>query len=208
VARLLRGIVLLALPLFVACGNPADDKPEAEVGAPTHGKTMHDQGVAYTFADVSKIDWIGSKVTRQHNGGFKTFDGTFHLVDNDPGKSRVTVHIDATSIWSDNDRLTGHLKSPDFFDVATYPEATFESSAIEPDGDAWKVTGNLTMHGVTKSITFPASIAVGNDQVVVSSEFFIKRFDWNIAWKGKADDLVRDEVVLKLSIVAQKESTS
>lgn len=207
-ARFLRGIPVLALLIVVACANPAEDKPEAAVGEAQGAAESKGEGVAYTFTEASKIEWVGSKVTGQHDGGFGNFEGTFHLVDNDPSRSHVEISIDNTTIWADNDRLTGHLKSPDFFDVATYPTSTFTSTSITKKGDAYEVTGNLTMHGVTKSITFPAAITVGNDQVVVNSEFFIKRFDFDIAYKGQADDLIRDEVVIKLNLVAQPASAS
>lgn len=206
--RFLRGVAVLPLLLVIACANPAEDKPEAEVGDATHGGMKKAEGVAYTFAEGSTIGFVGSKVTGQHDGGFKSFDGTFHLVDNDPTKSHVAVTIDATSIWADNDRLTGHLKSPDFFDVAEHPTATFESTSIVAKDDAYEVTGNLTLHGVTKSIAFPATIAVGDNQVTVNSEFFIKRFDFDIAYKGQADDLIRDEVVIRLDILAKPASAS
>jgi polyisoprenoid-binding protein YceI len=194
--------------ILAGCGNPAEDKPEAKVGAATHEDTPMAKGTAYAFLEESKIDFIGSKVTGQHHGGFTAFQGSMNLVDNDPTKSSVEITIDTTSLWADNDRLTGHLKSPDFFDVASHPQATFQSTAIVKDGDAYTVTGNLQLHGVTKSISFPAAIAVGNDQVVVNSEFFIKRFDFGIAYKGKADDLIRDEVVIKLSMIGKAGSPS
>jgi polyisoprenoid-binding protein YceI len=206
VTRPVCGIAVLPLLLVIACANPAEDKPEAEVGAPKQGGTTS-HGVAYTFTDASKIEFVGSKITRSHDGGFKGFEGTFHLVDGDPTRSHVAVTIDNNTLWADNDRLTGHLKSPDFFDVANHPTTTFESTSIVAKNDAYEVTGNLTMHGVTKSITFPASISVEDGRVMVNSEFFIKRFDFDIAYKGKADDLIRDEVVIRLAIVAQPASS-
>jgi polyisoprenoid-binding protein YceI len=208
VTRLLRGLALVTLVILAGCANPADDKPEAEVGTASHGDVQMAKGTEYTFLDESKIEFVGSKVTGQHHGGFTDFAGTFHVVDNDPTKSSVEITIDTGSLYVDNDRLAGHLKSPDFFDVAEYPEAMFQSTSIAKEGDIYKVTGNLHLHGVTKSITFPAAIALGNDQVVVNSEFVIKRFDFNINYKGKADDLIRDEVVIKLSMVGKAGSPS
>ena len=58
------------------------------------------------------------------------------------------------------------------------------------------------MHGVTKSITFPAAIEMAEGEVRASAEFFVKRFDWNIVYPGKPDDLIRDEVVIRLDLVA------
>jgi len=196
-------ISVVPVLVLTGCGNPADDKPEAKVGEATHGTASSMQGQTYAFSDASRIEFVGSKVTGSHDGGFNEFDGKFNLVDNDPSKSSVEVTIDATSLWADNERLTGHLKSADFFDVEAHPSVQFASTAIVPEGDGYQVTGNLELHGVTKSITFPATIQVGADGITANAEFFIQRFDFNIAYKGKADDLIRDEVVIKLNIVAK-----
>ena len=117
------------------------------------------------------------------------------------------------SIWADNAKLTGHLKSPDFFDVPKFPKSTFESTAITTGSSDPKakdathtVTGNLTLHGVTKSIQFPARIAVTPDAASLDSEFSLNRKDFGINYPGMANDLIRDEVVLKLAIRAPKKS--
>ena len=81
------------------------------------------------------------------------------------------------------------------------------------EGDGFVAFGDLAtpslalgthsdLHGVTKSITFPATIEVGPEQVMARAEFAIKRFDFNIEYKGKADDLIRDDVVIKFDLVA------
>jgi polyisoprenoid-binding protein YceI len=114
----------------------------------------------------------------------------------------VKVLIDTTSMWADDDRLTKHLKSPDFFDVESLPEAIFESTAIEATEAGYTVTGNLTLHGVTKSISFPAQMEIAPDRVTAQAEFFVKRFDFDIVYPGKPDDLIRDEVVIKFDLVA------
>ena len=197
-------VALVTACLVMGCGNPAEDKPEAQVGEAQHGNTPAAGGTALVFTDASKIEFVGSKVTGSHDGGFRTFDGTFRVVDGDPTKSSVEVEIDTQSLWSDNERLTGHLKSADFFDVETYPTARFTSTSITRDGEGYKVTGNLELHGVTKSITFPATIAMPSPgEAHVKAEFVLKRFDWKIEYKGKADDLIRDEVVVRLDMVAK-----
>ena len=106
------------------------------------------------------------------------------------------------STWADNDKLAGHLKSPDFFDVEKFPVTMFTTTSIEPDGAMHKVTGNLNLHGVTKSISFPATIQIAAETVTVKAEFAINRKDFNINYPGKSDDLIRDNVVLKLDIKA------
>jgi polyisoprenoid-binding protein YceI len=106
------------------------------------------------------------------------------------------------SIWTDTDRLTGHLKSPDFFDVEKFPVSTFSVTAIEGTGPTNKITGNLEMHGVTKAISFPAAVQVADDAVTVKAVFAINRKQWNINYPGKPNDLIRDNVVVKLDLKA------
>jgi polyisoprenoid-binding protein YceI len=106
------------------------------------------------------------------------------------------------STWSDNGRLTGHLMSPDFFDVQNFPVSTFTVTGIEPAGAQQKVTGNLNLHGVAKSISFPATIQIRDDAVTVKAEFAINRRDFNINYPGRPNDLIRDHVVIKLDLKA------
>lgn len=112
------------------------------------------------------------------------------------------IEIDMESTWSDNGKLTGHLKNADFFDVPTFPTSSFALTSIEESADGHNITGDLTLHGVTKSISFAAKVGVSDSQVTLSAEFFIKRYDFDIVYKGKVDDLIRDEVVIKLDVKA------
>ena len=192
---------ILVLPLLFACANPADDVPSAGV-APAVKAEAAPSGEVFEISDVSTISFIGSKVTGSHDGGFNGFGGRITLVDRDPLKSSIELSIDTTTLWADNDKLTGHLKSPDFFDVESHPTATFTSTAIEPDGEGYRVTGNLDLHGVKKSISFPAVIVAEEDRVTAQAEFSIMRFDFEIVYPGRTDDLIRDEVVVKFDLVA------
>jgi len=196
------GFCALALLSGLGCANPAEDKPEAKVDAPVETGSAPVDGQRYVFAEGSTVSWVGSKITGSHDGGFHAFDGEIVLVGDDPAASRVRVVIDTTSLWSDNENLTGHLKSPDFFEVETYPTATFTSSSIEPSEEGYAVSGNLELHGVTKSIVFPAAISIEERRITARAEFFVKRFDWGIVYPGKPDDLIRDEVVIRLDLVA------
>jgi polyisoprenoid-binding protein YceI len=196
------GLSLLLALLAFGCANPADDKPEAAVAEaePVPEATEAGQSFAIDTAQ-STLGFVGSKITGSHEGGFNAFEGTIQVVNNDPAASSVKVWIDATSLWADDDRLTKHLKSPDFFNVEDLPDATFESTAIEAATEGHTITGNLTLHGVTKSISFPAQIEIGPDRVTAQAEFFVKRFDFDIVYPGKPDDLIRDEVVIKFDLV-------
>ena len=204
----------LALTLFAAlllvcsCSNPASDKPQAVTNeaAPVAPSPAAAQGEKYLITPAnSKIEFVGSKVTGSHNGSFEKFSGAIDF-NGRPETSRVSINIDTTSITTDTPDLTKHLKTPDFFDVAKYPQATFVSTEIKPGGDkgTHTVTGNLNLHGATKSITFPATIAVNPDAVTVDSTFSINRKNFNINYAGAADNLIRDDVVLTLKIRAEK----
>ncbi len=202
-------LAALALAGLTGCENPATGKPEAEVKeqAGTSGG-MQAEGTRFVITDGSTIGFVGSKVTGSHTGGFNEFDGEIVLVGGDPSKSRVEVTIDTTSMWTDNDRLTGHLKSPDFFEVENFPSAKFVSTGIMQEGDNFMISGDLSLRGVTKNVTFPATITVAEGGVQASAEFVIQRFDFGIEYPGKPDDLIRDEVVVKLDLSAAPESAA
>lgn len=198
---------VLCLPGMLACANPADNVPSAEVSEATEAPaganaTAVKDGQIFKVGEGSTVSFIGSKITGSHNGGFRGLDGEITLVDADPTKSAVRLIIDTTTLWADNEKLTGHLKSPDFFNVETFPRATFISTSIVPANGGYTVTGNLDLHGMTKSIVFPAQIEVDAGQVTVKAEFSIMRFDFGIVYSGKTDDLIRDEVVVKFDVVA------
>src|SRR5688572_32334963 len=204
---------IIGLSLFAAaCEDPAANKVKATVNEPGTGKPAALASNANTSAipaatkgealaltpENSTVEFTGSKVTGKHDGGFKQFSGTIDLVNNKPTDSGVNVEIDTTSVFTDDEKLTGHLKSKDFFDVENFPKASFRSTRIEPDtakgADAYSVTGDFTLHGVTKSISFPATIKVAEAGVDVDSEFSVNRKDFGIVYAGKADDLIRDDV--------------
>lgn len=193
----------LALVLLVGCGNPADGVDEAKVSAASEGSAAAVAG-AKSFAvnaESSTIGFEGSKVTGSHAGGFKAFKGTISVAD---GKivSPSEIEIDMESTWSDSGKLTGHLKNADFFDVPSFPTSKFVLTSIESTDGGYTVSGDLTLHGVTKGVSFPAEVNVSDSQVALKAEFFIIRSDFDIVYKGKADDLIRDEVVIRLDVKA------
>jgi len=206
--RLLLLSILAVALLTLACADPAANKTKATVGNAAPESAAAKPANAETLpitTDNSKVEFVAAKVTRSHNGSFKKFSGTIDLVNNKPEGSRVTIDIEANSVETDEPDLTKHLQTPDFFDVAKFPKATFTSTKIEPAGGSnYNITGNFDLHGVKKAITFPAMIQVAPDNVTVSAEFSINRKDWNLTYPGKADDLIRDGVVIKLNVNAPR----
>jgi len=205
--RYLLALSLVSFALLIyGCADPAANKPKASVGnaAPESNSGKAAGGETLTInPENSKVEFVAAKVTRSHNGSFKQFSGTIDLLNSDPVQSVVSISIDAASVVTDEDQLTGHLKTPDFFDVAKYPKATFVSTKIEPstaNGATHTVTGNFDLHGVKKSISFPATIQVAPTNVSVTAEFAINRQDFKLTYPGKADDLIKDGVVIKLTL--------
>lgn len=199
--------VLLAIP---GCQkSEISDKPAAEVSeTAVTAATDTQAGVGGVTAKVvkekSSIDFVAAKVTRDHQGKFNNFDGTIEYVGGKP--ARVSFDIDLATVETDDPKLTGHLKTPDFFDVAKYPKATFTSTSLtEAPAGAGGVThelrGVLDLHGVKKEVTIPVRAEVTAEGVRTTSEFTINRHDWGISYKGAADDLIKDNVLMKLNLM-------
>ncbi len=204
--RLLALYLLIALLALTAagCADPAADAPDAVVEEPAaEPAPAAMEPVAadvYGLSDDSTIGFTGSKVTGSHEGGFKSFKGTVSVAGGKVEGSSVEVTIDTTSLWADNDKLAGHLKGGDFFDVEAHPAASFTSTEIAAGEGGYTLTGNLDLHGVTKQISFPATIEVGDSGFAAKAEFSINRFDFGIVYAGRADDLIREEVLIKLDL--------
>src|SRR5690606_2044126 len=183
--------VAAATVFMVSCENPADKTTSAEVNEAVEKTSDSAVGTKYVFTPESKIEFTGSKVTGKHDGGFKTFTGHFTVADGKPVGNDHKVVIDMNSTWSDSDKLTAHLKNADFFDVEKFPESAFDVTALTPGEDgAYTVAGNFTLHGVTKNISFPATVSQDGETVTIKAEFDINRKDFGIVYNSsKADDL-------------------
>lgn len=121
-------------------------------------------------------------------GAFKTFRGAIALDEADKTRSRVSVEIDADSIDTAEPKRDGHLKSADFLDVAQFPTLRFESRSIVARGDSYEVTGDLTLHGVTRPVTLEAEFQGqakdpwGGERVAFGAKASISREDFGLTW--------------------------
>lgn len=204
-------LALSILTLAAACQkSEISDKPAAEVSDTgttiTADSTSTEAGTVAgnVIKEKSSMDWVAGKVTRDHNGAFKTFDGSIQYAGDKP--SSLHFDIDLTSVEADEPKLTEHLKSADFFDVARFPKATFHSTSLDPApagspaGVTHMLKGILDLHGVQKEVTIPVTAQVTPEGVQTRSEFTINRHDWGISYRGMADDLIRDNVLIKLNL--------
>lgn len=154
-------------------------------------------------SEKSKVDFVGKKTDGQHKGGFKKISGDAVADHDEPEKGSLKLSIDTKSIWSDDAKLTDHLKGPDFFDVNKHPTITFESTKIEIDGEAEaKITGKLTMLGKTVETVVPVKVAMPSEGTFeLTATFKIDRTKWGMTYgEGK----VNKDVELVANIVLNK----
>lgn len=146
-------------------------------------------------------------------GRFSEYDGRISIDREEPSKSKVEVTIQAASIDTGNERRDADLKSARFFEVEKYPAITFTSTRVEPKGkDLYEVTGDLTMHGVTKTLKVPVRhtgfLNLGRvEKAGFEATFPINRKDFGVSWNSilEVGAMLGDEVEVTLLVEANKE---
>jgi polyisoprenoid-binding protein YceI len=151
-------------------------------------------------------------VVAEVRGHFQKMSGTLDLNDKDVSKSKVDVVIDAASIDTNEPKRDEHLKSADFFDAANHPKITFKSTKLEKGSgkDKWKVTGDLTIRGVTKPVVLDTEAPAqeikdpyGNLRRVASATTTINRKDYGLKWSAMTEAggaVAGDEVKIILDV--------
>ena len=147
------------------------------------------------------------------SGRFTDFTGNILYDEQDITKSAVEVKIQAASVSTENKMRDDDLRSANFFDIAKYPEITFQSSRIEKQGDGYTCVGTLTMHGVSKEITIPFTILGkvkdpwGNTRVGLEAELKVDRRDWGLTYSKTLDSgglVVGNDIKIDLNVEAVK----
>lgn len=146
-------------------------------------------------------------------GEFGKTTGTVTLDEADPTRSRVEATIDATTINTRIPDRDAHLRSPDFFDVAKYPTITFRSTRVAKAKDGLEVTGDLTLHGVTRPVTLQVSTSPevkgmgGETRRAFAATARINRQDFGLKWSKavEAGPVVGDEVAIAIEVEAVKD---
>ena len=200
-----------AMVLASCAGNPEGKKAET-TDSVENVDSVAVVGAAYNVdAAASTVVWKGTKVSGFHEGTVTIKSGTLN-VDNGVltgGNFVLDMNtINTTDLDGEyKDKLDGHLKADDFFGVATHPEASFAITEVKAGATANDVTisGNLTIKGISKNITFDAKVEEATDATAkVSADFNIAREDWGVNYEGQKDDLISKEINFKVNIVANK----
>jgi polyisoprenoid-binding protein YceI len=192
-------------PGAAATTEPAKADP---VKAPT--LVVPPGALGFSASTGSTLGFHGKKITGKHDGTFERFEGFVKLDGNMLGG--VEIAIDVASVKTDSAKLDGHLRSPDFFDVATHPTARFVSTAIEEGGDGGEpthiVVGDFTLRGVTKSLRVPVKVALTPTMAAAKGEITINRQDFGVTYPGKPDDLIADDVSVRFDVRAPRPASA
>ena len=165
-------------------------------------------------AKVSSVEWIGKKVTGQHTGTISIMEGNFHVHEGKLESGNVTINMESISSsdlkgeWAQ--KLIGHLKSPDFFNVANHKTSSLEIKKVKlVEGNNYEVDGELTIKGITKAITFPTTIEIKDGKLAAYSEISVDRTLYDIKYgSGKffddlGDKMIDDNFIIKFKIAAE-----
>ncbi len=144
--------------------------------------------------EKSKIGFVGHKAEGKHAGGFKKFDVQAKADFEDASKSSMRIEIATESIWSDDPKLTEHLKNPDFFDIRKYPKIVFESTKIDSskhEEGKIEIIGKLKMLDKVEELVIPVTFEASDEGVTVQTQFKLDRTKWGMDYgKGKIEDKV------------------
>ncbi len=216
---------LLVLPLIAfiiaGCGKTETSTKTGEKNTTTETSKQNAAGSKELKVDAatSEVLWHAEKVVGKHDGTVKIKQGVINVKD---GKIvGGTVDIDLATIANtdltdaeSNGKLVNHLKSEDFFDVAKFPTSKLEITEVTPVQNSaagqpnYTIKGNLTIRGVTKGITFPATLNVSDSKVTGTATFDIDRTEFGLKYgsgkffEGLGDKMIKDNFTMKFNVNA------
>ena len=203
----LLSIALAAPALAQTSATPtAPVQPPAQAAAPQAGPNTWQIDPAHSAIGFVVRHMMVTNV----RGSFGKVAGSVEYDGKDVSSVVADVTVDTTSITTNNEKRDAHLKSPDFFDVATYPTLTFKSKRVQKvSAGKFQLIGDLTMHGVTKEVTLDvegpsqAIVAQGATRVGASATTTLNRQDYGVKWSRNIDGggvVVGDEVKVTLDL--------
>lgn len=196
------------------------NNPSTAAGEDPIRKTVAKSMVLTVDPAKSNVNWTAKKVGGEHTGTVQIANGMLEI----KGDKLVggTFTTDMTSIKDTditnegfNAKLTNHLKSEDFFSVEKHPTSTFKITKVVPVAVArlgepnYKITGDLTIKGTTKTVTFPATVKIAGNSAEATAKFDVNRIDYDIKFRSSlvgtaADKIIEDNFTIDLKIVAGK----
>jgi len=222
----------IALIYFASCGSAPQTENKVEATEPVASTEQQKEpqasgnSLSYILQkEASTVQWMGSNkfTPKRHTGTVQFTEGNFTVVNNQLASGSFLV--DMTTIHSAGDEYTegagkvgyllNHLKSGDFFDVEKYPSSGFTITSVKPlEGNPdynCEITGNMTIKGITKQITFPAKVEISGTDLRASAVFTFDRSQFDVRYGSESffpdlvkDKLIRNEIELTLNLVAKQ----
>ncbi|MBK8982325.1 MAG: YceI family protein [Ignavibacteria bacterium] len=217
-----KGYLLILLTFAVLAGCAESEKKEA-AGRIDENETKTENVTKNTSTTAkgekkqialqdSKLEWIGSKVTGKHNGTVSITGGELFVDNNEVTGGSFEIDFNTITVLDvedaeSNGKLTGHLKSDDFFSAEKHPNGKFIIKSVSnTGGNQYNVTGDMIIKGITNEISFPATIVTNEGKVTANADFNIDRTKWDIKFRsGKffenlGDKMISDEFNIKFEI--------
>lgn len=225
--RHLTFVILCCGLLFTTACTQAPKADEAKVeeakkeptatAAPANTKRLVD-------AQKSKVTWVGTKPVGQHQGTFNVKSGFATIADGKLAGGTVVIDLNSLTVTDEGmddgtkGQLAGHLKSPDFFETEKHPDAKFTITGVTDykapadgekallEGATHTVSGNLTLKGVTKNVSFPAVVDLGGDKLAMKANFNIDRSLWGLSYgndESLGDKFIRPTVNVGFDLVTK-----
>lgn len=202
---------LAVMGLLASCNNQVEGE---KVEATETQEVVQDAEAKTLTVDVAtaKMEWQGSKVTGKHNGTVNIKSGSLMVKGTElvGGSFVIDMNsINTTDLKGDmKAKLDGHLKTGDFFEADKFPEGKFEITGVKAEagenGATHKVSGNLTLKDKSFGVEIPATITMENGAATISTpQFVINRQNWGINFTGKKDDLISNDMGIKLNFTAK-----
>jgi polyisoprenoid-binding protein YceI len=211
----------IAAVIFASC----DRQRNGDTATVTDAQTLPDEKGQVLFVDTtgSMVAFTGWGVGKNHPGRFKFNSGSMTVKDGEITSGTFLIAINSMSMDQGgemfNGKLRTHLLSKDFFEAEIYPEAKFEITKVEPyspggsdssvvAGANKRISGNLTLKGITKNVTFPAKVDVSDDKVTAKADFEIDRTQWDMNYnadkESMKDKFISHDVNIRLDITGRR----
>jgi polyisoprenoid-binding protein YceI len=216
----MKNLMILALALLlVACGAaPEGEQVDAQEAIETTTPAVATTSVAVN-TEASIINWVGAKFTGdQHTGTINISDGKLMTEGSNLVGGNFTIDMNTIAVKDEmpedkKANLVGHLSTGDFFEVDKYGQASFEITSVEAvEGNpeaTHKITGNLTMKDITKSITIPAMVSITESGISAKTpQFVIDRTQWGVVYNSTTagalkNKAIKDEIALQINLATK-----
>ncbi|QQS30846.1 MAG: YceI family protein [Sphingobacteriales bacterium] len=219
-------LVLLSIVLITISCAQAPDAPKATATEPQQTNSQTTSGQAVWSVDVqqSNVLWVGTKPTGRHNGSFNIKEGKAIVANGQLTGGNFIIDLSTITVLDEGmnedsrAKLTNHLKDADFFEISQFPTSQFDITTVQPiaEGQATtqnnepapthNITGNLTLKGITKSISFPATVSLSEAGLMAKANFNIDRSNWGITYRNDqslGDRFIRPEVNISINLFAK-----